>query len=336
MSRKRAIDKQRDAAFSMRVGGDDHSGIMHHLSTGNALYVIKEEGVYQVKTADDIDPERLNPHIPHQNQQVLPAGYNHKIVGKILLTAKTLFDKHNATVEPFVAALFENSIVLTRQILELDAMVRELTDEITRKENELEEKPFEPNAVCLPTISGMDTKVHNILSKADKAKNTIIDLFRLQFMPGIKKRPLLEELDKAVEKAFETEPQLIEGWKANAQYFKLIRNARNASEHPDEHKEVAISDFAMWPDGKIYPPLVELKHKDTPIRLLPLAEFLDFIRNTMLEQAEYALVVIRHAGLLQHNPFKEGIAEFPEEERHHKFVRFYRAINFNGEVRILG
>lgn len=336
MSRKRAIDRQRDAAFSMRVGGDDNSGIMHHLSTGNALYVIKEEGVYQVKTADDIDPERLNPHIPHQNQQVLPAGYNNEIVGKILLTSKTLFDKHNATVEPFVADLFENSILLTRQILELDAMVRDLTDEITRKEKELEEKPFEPNAVCLPTVSGMDTKVHNILSKADKAKNAIIDLFRLQFLPDLKKRPLLEELDKAVEKAFETEPKLIEGWKANAQYFKLIRNARNASEHPDEHKEVALSDFAMWPDGKIYPPLVELKHKDTPIRQLPLVEFLEFIRNTMLEQAEYALVVIRHAGLLQHNPFKEVIAEFPEEERRHKFVRFYRAINFNGEVRILG
>ncbi len=38
MSRKRAIDIQPDAAFSMRVGGDDPPGIMHHLSTGNALY----------------------------------------------------------------------------------------------------------------------------------------------------------------------------------------------------------------------------------------------------------------------------------------------------------
>ena len=336
MSRKRAIDVQRDAAFSMRVGGDDHSGIMHHLSTGNALYIIKEEGVYQLKTADDIDPERLNPHIPHQNQQILPAGYNNEIVGKILLTAKTLFDNHNATVEKFVADLFENSILLTRQILELDAMVRELTDEITHKEKELEEKPFEPNAVCVPSISGMDTKVHNILSKADKAKNTILDLYRLQFMPNVQKRPTLDELNKAAEKVFEAEPQLIEGWKGNAQYFSMIRNARNASEHPDEHKEVALSDFAMWPDGKIYPPLVELKHKDTPIRLLPLVEFLDFIRNSMLEQAECALVLIRHAGLLQHNPLKEGIAEFPEEERRHKFVRFYRAINFNGVARILG
>lgn len=336
MSRKRAIDVQRDAAFSMRVGGDDHSAIMHHLSTGNALYIIKEAGVYQLKTADNIDPERLNPNIPHQNQQILPAGYNNEIVAKILLTAKTLFDEHNATVKPFVSDLFENSILLTRQILELDAMVHELADEITHKEKELEGKAFEPNAVCLPSVSGIDTKVHHILSKADKAKSTIIDLFRLQFMPNVKKRPLLEELDKAVEKAFETEPQLVEGWKANAQYFKLIRNARNASEHPDEYKEVALTDFAMWPDGKIYPPLVELKHKDTPIRQLPLVEFLEFIRNSMLEQAEYALVVIRHAGLLQHNPFKEGIAEFPEEERRHKFVRFYRAIDFNGQVRILG
>lgn len=336
MSRKRAIDVQRDAAFSMRVGGDDHSGIMHHLSTGNALYIIKEEGVYQLKTADNIDPERLNPNIPHQNQQILPAGYNNEIVGKILLTAKTLFDEHNATVKPFIADLFEHSIVLTRQILELDAMARELIDDITRKENELEEKTFEPNAVCVPSVSGMDTKLHNILSKADKAKNTILDLYRLQFMPNAQKRPTLDELNKAAEKVFEAEPQLIEGWKGNAQYFGLIRNARNASEHPDENKEVALSDFAMWPDGKIYPPLVELKHKDTPIRLLPLVEFLDFIRNSMLEQAECALVLIRHAGLLQHNPLKEGIAEFPEEERRHKYVRFYRAISFNGEVRILG
>jgi hypothetical protein len=191
-------------------------------------------------------------------------------------------------------------------------------------------------AINLPSVSGKETKLHSILSKADKAKDTLLAICRAQFLPDKKDRPKLEALEKAVEKSLSAEPNLIAVWKETVKIFALVRNARNASEHPKDNHQIILSDFAMWPDGKVYPPLVEVQHPSTPIRSLPLKEFVEFIRNTMLENAEVMLTFIRCTVLLSHNPFGEWVAEFPEEEGRHKHVRYYRAINVNDTWRILG
>lgn len=336
MTGKRPIDIQRDAAITLQVGGDDQSSTKEFLSTGDCLYVIKETGVFKIQSADDIDPSRTNPAIPDLSQQVLTAGDNNEIVARVLLTAKYLFDEHTATVKPFVASLFECCIVLTRQILELDTMTRELGDEIQRKSAAFEERPAARNAFSLPSITGLDMKVHAVLTKADKVKDVILALCRTQFLSGAAGKVKLEELDKAVEAAMQTEPELVTVWKETSKYFALIRNMRNVSEHPRENYKAHLTDFTMQSDGQVYPPLVEIQHPDTPIRSLPLVELLEFIRNTMLEHAEIMLTFIRFAVLLKDNPFREWVAVFPEDERRHKFVRYYRAINLNGTWRILG
>lgn len=336
MSGKRAIDRQRDSAITMHIGGDDKSEIQEFLSTGNGLYVIKETGVYKIQLADDIDPERSNPNIPNLNQQVLASGHNNEVVAAILLTAKYLFDEKNATVKPFVASLFESCLGLTRQVLELDALTNALANDIAQKETAFTANPPAANAVIIPSIPDLDTKLHNILFKADKAKDAVLEICRLQFLPDTKGKPKLESLEQAIEKSLSAEPQLIAAWKETAKYFVLVRNMRNVIEHPKDNYQVVLSNFTMRADGKIYPPLVEIQHPDTPIRTLPLVEFLEFIRNTMLEHAEVMLAFIRFAVLLNHNPFGEWVSEFPEEERRHKHVRYYRAINMGGRWRILG
>lgn len=336
MSGKRPIDHQRDAAITLQIGGDDKSQIMEFLSTTEGLYVIKETSVFKIQLADDIDPGRTNPNIPNLSQQVLSAGHSNEIVAQVLLTAKYLFDEHNATVKPFVGYLFESCIVLTRQLLELDSMARELANEIQRKVAALAEKPTIRNAFSLPSVPGIDTQLHNILSKADKAKDTILAMYRLQFLPDAVGKVKLEDLEKAIRASMQAEPEIFSAWSEIDTYFSLIRNMRNASEHPKENHQVVLSDFAMRSDGQINPPLVEIQHPDTPIGTLPVIELLEFVRSTMPRHAEISLTFIRFAVLLKHNPFKEWIAEFPEEERRHKFVRYYRAISIGGTWRILG
>lgn len=332
---KRPIDVQRDAAFALQINAEDQLLGREFLSTADGLYIIKDSSIHKIQLADDIDPDRTNPAIPNLSQQVLTAGYENEIVARVLLTAKYLFDEKNATVKPFVAALFENCILLTRQILELDTMTGGLTDEIGKKEAAFAENPPAPKAFNLPSVSDLDTKVHNILVKADKAKDVILALCSLQLLPSTIGKPKLKDLDQAIEVAMRAEPELIAAWKERSKYFWLIRNMRNVSEHPKENYRVRLADFAMWPDGKVYPPLIEIQHAETPIRTVPLTEFLDFIRNSMLAHAETILAFIRHAVLLKDNPFSERIAEVPEDERRHKYVRYYRAINLNGAWRIL-
>jgi hypothetical protein len=336
VSKKRPIDIQRDAAISLRIGGDDNSAIKELLSTSKNLYVIKENGIFKIQLADDIDPARTNPNIPTHNQQVLTARYNNEIVARILLTAKYLFDEKNATVDPFVAELFESCLILTKQILELSEMTGKLSEEINEKEQNFLQNPPKPNAFILPSIHGIDTKIYNILSKADKSKDTLLEIHRLHFLPETRGKVVLDELDNAISLLSNIDPNFISEWKKSYELFMRLRHLRNASEHPDENKVIIANDFTMKADGKISLPTVEIRHPKIPNETLSVLAFLEFLRKTLLDYAENTVVFIKRAALLNRNPFNERVVEFPEEERRHKFVRYYRAINIGGNWRILG
>src|SRR5262249_48672961 len=58
---KRPIDRKRDAGGAMEIGvPDDQSAITAIFPIGDDLYVVKERGIYEVKLADRIDPNRTN------------------------------------------------------------------------------------------------------------------------------------------------------------------------------------------------------------------------------------------------------------------------------------
>jgi hypothetical protein len=137
-------------------------------------------------------------------------------------------------------------------------------------------------------------------------------------------------------KVVKSEPDLIEAWGDMHRYFCLIRHLRNTSEHPKKGARIVVSDFAMQPDGSVLPPLIEVQHPTTPIRSVPVTEFLAFVTTSLLDYAETALAFIKVASLLGNNPFGEIVAELPPERRRNQHVRFYRTICLNGELHVLG
>jgi len=337
VNKKRPIDKQREAAITIIVGDDeDSSPIKDSLSTENVFYTIKEKGVYKVQFADDIDPERTNPNIPNLSQKVLSAGDDNEIVARILLTVKCLFDEKNATVNPFVGDLFEKSIELTRHVLELHEMISSLKEKIIQKEEAFDGREYKPNAFSLPSIPDLDKDLHNILVKADKARDSILSLYRLHFLPEVSQKPFLDKYEAAIQDKLSSEPEIKAGWDDTKKVLKLIRNIRNASEHRREGNQLKLKNFEMQPDGSVNSPILEIEHKDTPIESVSVIDFLDFIGNIILDNAEGSIVTIRCAALLDKNPFNEQVGFLPLENRRHPLVRYCRAINLNGEMRILG
>jgi hypothetical protein len=90
---KRPIDQKHDAGGVMEIGtSDDQSAITTICPIGDDLYIVKERGIYEVKLADRIDPNRTNIAIPKTQQGVLNYGSDAPVVGRTLLTAKELFN----------------------------------------------------------------------------------------------------------------------------------------------------------------------------------------------------------------------------------------------------
>lgn len=59
MTDKRPVDCLRDGAGSLEVKiPDDNSAITGMITFGDRLLSVKEKGIYEIKLADQIDPER--------------------------------------------------------------------------------------------------------------------------------------------------------------------------------------------------------------------------------------------------------------------------------------
>ena len=86
----RPIDKLRSGAGSLEINSpDDDSAISEMISTGDRLLVVKEKGIYEVKFADQVDPERTNIDVPNTVQRILPYGAQDAWIGAVVLTANS-------------------------------------------------------------------------------------------------------------------------------------------------------------------------------------------------------------------------------------------------------
>ncbi len=337
MREKREIDRQREAAFSLEVGGDDDkSGIKEVISTSHRLYTLTEQAVYSVQLADDIDPERTNPNIPNLSQKVVSAGYGDEIVGKVLLTAMMLFHENNSQTSQLHDDLFEVTVELTKHNIELRSMVASLVEEISSEEEKFCSGEQKVKSFQIPAITDLNAKLHGIMVKLDKAKDCILKLYRIHFLPDHSGRPMWHEYRKALANLPEMTDTCLGAWDEQAKFLSLVRNVRNCSEHPKSGQQLVVTDFQMLSDGSVNPPLIEVEHKDTPFGVLPVIEFIEFLRNTILSYSELSYALIKSIKLLERNPLNERVSEMPEEARRHPFVRLYRTLNFDGVERILG
>ncbi len=66
----------------------------------NRLLIFTDKCTYEVRLADQIDPNRTNPNLPHNvRQKLLDYGIQSELVYKILLQAKVLFQKNMLPID---------------------------------------------------------------------------------------------------------------------------------------------------------------------------------------------------------------------------------------------
>jgi hypothetical protein len=96
MSAKRPIDLIRDSGMSFEVGTAEDGPVQAGVEIDDSLYLIKPKAIYALQTADQIDRDRKNIHLPKVvTRQVFSIGSDSEIVGKTLLTAISFLDKGN-------------------------------------------------------------------------------------------------------------------------------------------------------------------------------------------------------------------------------------------------
>ena len=253
------IDKLRSSAGSMAVGLKEEGNITEVLKFGDdRLLMLKAKAAYEIRMADSIDPDRTNPGIPNSQQRILSAGTDSSIVQDVLLNAKRLL-REDAFQNIQIGTAMEAALMATQEMLAMERLVVRLKgdyDEVVARYASVKLA----NGFMIPSIDDYSQTVKNYFNRADHVLQHLHRISRLFFKDFggpeafYKRERQAAHFDSDYKPMFE---KLVPAW-------MFVRESRNALEHPSMHKRLILRDFALEPDGTIYPPSIELVHPRFP------------------------------------------------------------------------
>jgi hypothetical protein len=329
MTNKKPIDREREAAASIKVGTEEDGAIKAVFPIGNVLHVIKERAIYIVRLADDIDPGRTNKDMPNIQQKVLPYGSESKLVGQTLLTAKKLFN------EKFLPKSFDHERALTfvfDALKDLVALQEIATDYQTTERSahdnfisQLEHR----RSVALPAIGDVQNRCESFTQKADHACGEMLSVVKL--------------FDKDLHGGFESLPELSErkyGKKDPFTQFLLsagplltfIRDARNAAEHPKSNQRCTVTDFVLTADGQLVVPTITLDYRSRHYPRVAVSQWMDRSLNQLPEIFEFMMAYMCGKHVTAFAGFRIEVAELPTNQRAEQYVRFSYVATISGRT----
>ena len=218
--------------------------------------MVKGKGIYEVKLADQVDPERTNISVPNTIQQILPYGAQDSWVGAVVLTANNLLQSPWLLSDINGAEAF----LVVLEIAEDIAGAHELMEEYRDAEN-VAARSFDPKirkdrSIVLPALGNIETRCNEYLQRSDHA---LWELFRVVqiFYPDIRSgrwKGLKAKIDEE-SKDIDNFPQFLD---EKVPFLHFIRNARNCVEHPKPEQRLVTVDFGVNARNVLLPPSIEI------------------------------------------------------------------------------
>jgi hypothetical protein len=323
MPEKRLIDRKRDAGGAIDVGmPNDQSAVTAMIQIGEQFYVVKECGIYEIKLADQIDPQRTNIAIPDTQQKVLEYGSDSPFVGRTLLTAKELL---NPSFLPNGVDLRKALRLNFEALKDLAAMLDVATalEEAQRTAiAAFEGASQKEGSVALPAVGNIDARCKDFVQKADHSLQSLMRIVRV-FNGEDAGRQWFEGFSNLVSNRYGDGDQFSKFLVAALPFLKFVRNARNCVEHSKDNKKIVTRDFSVQADGAVLPPTIEVIHPDTPMSAVPVSEFMGRAHAQTVTMIEQMIVFICQKHVRPPlATFPVQVVEWPEGAGPQKHVRY--------------
>jgi hypothetical protein len=331
MSGKRPIDLKRDSAFSGKVGVDGEGSIKESFNIGHTLLMIKEEAIYKFQLADQVDPARTNINIPHVQQKLYSVGHSSEVVGRILLTAKYLFEKGMLDHRFDKAVLLSAALDFFDEVIAAVAAFESLKAEQDAAIAAFERQKAEKMTLLLPSVPDITGKVKSFIQRTEHSIQRLLALCQI-FYPMPPGKAWFDSFVKAAETAHALDRAEVDQIKAITKYAQFVRHCRHCVEHPKVDQRLIVSDFKMTAAAEVDPPMIEVVHRDTPQPTIPLVVFMHGMLASIIAAGEQLMAFLASRHVAPGWQDKIAVFDFPEGQRRHPHVRFYFAMNMGGTM----
>ena len=335
MPAKRPIDQKRDSAISGTIGVAGDGAIKEFLNVGHSLLMIMDEAIYKFELADRIDPERTNIAVPNTQQKLYSVGYSSEIVGRILLTAKYLFEKGMLDGRFDKALLMSASLQFFDEIIAAAGILENLKLEHDAAIALFEKQKADKSAILIPSVADVRGKVKSFIQRTEHSMQPLLALCQIVYSlpPG---KAWFDSFVSAAEAKHSLEENELKNIKAIAKFAQFLRNCRHCVEHQKANQMIVVSDFKMTSKAQIDPPMIEVIHEQTPEPEVPLLFFMHEMLNSILRVGEQLMAFLASRHVMPEWENTVCVVDFPEDQRREARVRYYFAMNMGGTLVPIG
>ncbi len=334
---KRPIDRVRESALSMQIGGPEDGAISVMIDMGGALYVVKEHAIYAVQSADQVDPGRTNVGAPNTQQRILSIGTHDPEVARIFLTAYTMFKSMHLGASFPEGKAWSLAFEYLRDIVAMIGIHSALVKAIEEAVAGCNAVVSKDRSITLPSLGNSEERCDAFAQKVGHAIDTLKAVARL-FYPNELSKKWIDSLTAVAAKKHGEQAALARFMKDKGGILLFMREMRNMIEHPQVDAYVRILDFQLLPSMELAAPSVDIVRPGQPPMSEPLASFMAQIVEELVSIAEAFFGALCGANAQSFSGFPVVVMELPPSRRPkwNPYQQISYGIEMNGEVHPLG
>jgi hypothetical protein len=328
--KKKDINKVREVAFSMRVGDDgDDSPIIDMISIYDMLYCVTMHGVYELKTADSTDPERLNIDIPNTRQKVASVGAGSDVVCKTLLTAKKLFDKKFLGKDFDQDKAMSVAMNMLKYIVYLEDIKGKIQVSVENKKYAFIDNKCGLGSLFLPSIPSLKDAFDSFVSKANHVVGCFEALAKMFYGDKLSKK-WIDSLVDCISELYGDCSELAGYIKEVRDFLLYINKVRNLTEHPKSDEFIDVDDFKLLPSGEIVIPVLTISLRDKDKEKSTVVGWMEKIIHDLICISEGLIVCLCGANVKPFCCFRTTVVLLSPEQRNRSNVCFSYAAEMGG------
>ncbi|MBI2785574.1 MAG: hypothetical protein HYX60_04410 [Legionella longbeachae] len=332
MSTKRPIDLFRESGGSFKIESEtDTSPIQMLCNVGDNLLMVTNKAVYEIQLADQIDPERENPRLPHNIQRcVLNIGADSAIVGCTLLTAEVLFKSTILAVSIDTKKAKVLAFEALKELAAMKSMAEEFSAEEENKTSTFLKNEQKNRSLALPSIIDLESRTKSFFQKADHVQQILIELTSL-FYSDIPIKGHFETLVTKISSKYNDDDNFIKFLKMIAPEMKILRNLRDCLDHR-LYEQVKVSDFKLTKKGKMAPPsiIMERPQRKAFLEETWLSDYMSTTVENLANIMEMIIAFLCAKGTKRSMGVEMAVGVTQENRRIHPNIRFGYLSNLLG------
>jgi len=321
MDKKRPIDLMRDRGGGADIGTSEDGAIMEMLPIAGRMLVIKERSVYEMRMADDIDPNRENPNVPSSSQRLIVSlGTESEIFSRTFLTAKRLFKSEYFPSTIDTTQLLFLTLDVVQELAALDKEVVYYLNAEKKASDDYEDRKTKKLNHAVPSIPDLKTRCKTIFQKADQAYQAQLALIRI-FYPDFSNKFYYTKFFEFIKNKYGEEDSFAKFLQETLPFILLARNIRNCLDHW-ERTETDIKDFDLQLDLTIISPTIEVNYLESKLDRVALSQFLPSVTENLVAIFENMVAYLSIKNLKADRMMQGQIRFIPEEKRINKHIKY--------------